>query len=102
MSYIQITPSQSTTLITKIFIVAVRAELYKNATISVDLFSNDTFVRNELVVLTDSEYNQWNTDDDIVAIVLDKLAFQRLTDDGKVIPPVQKAPVVVEEKKEEP
>ena len=101
MNYIQITPKPSNTLINKVYIVAVRAELYKNATVSVDLFSDNTFVRNEIVVLTDEEYNAWNVDEDIENLVLLKLEFQRAP--TPVVEPVE--PVVepvVDDKKEEP
>ena len=103
MSYIKITPSPSTTLINKVYIVAVRAELYKNATVSVDLFSSDKFVRNELIALTDEEYNAWNVDEDIENLVLLKLGFEK----APVVEPVETLspvvePVVDEEKKEEP
>ena len=74
---INIVPKPSTVQITKFFIVAVRAELFKSATVSVDLFNGTTFVRNELIPLSEDEYSNWVSDDDIVDLVMEKLGFEK-------------------------
>ncbi len=108
---VNIVPKPSTTNITRFHIVAVRAEIYKKAVISVDLFSENLFVRNELLQMSEDEYNNWLSDDDIVSLTMDKLGFSKAPEpEVEVVEPEveeekkEDAPVVeevVEEKKEE-
>ncbi len=104
MSSVNIIPKPSTVQITRFYIVAVRAELYKSATVSVDLFNQNTFVRNELIPLTEEEYNSWIVDDDIVDLVMDKLGFEKSPEPEPevVVEPEPPVETVVEEEKKEP
>jgi hypothetical protein len=105
---VNIVPKPSTTNITRFHIVNVRAELYKKAVISVDLFSNNLFVRNELLEMTEEEYNNWMTDEYIVELTMEKLGFSKAPEpEPEVVPEptletVEEVvePVVEEEKKE--
>jgi hypothetical protein len=67
--------------VTRFEIVNMRVRLFQTADVSVDLFSQNKFLRNEIITLTEEEYNAWISDDDIVNIVLDRLGFQLLTEE---------------------
>lgn len=74
-SSVYISPKPSTVEITRFVIAGMNVRLFQNAVVSVDLYSGDKFIKNELIALTTEEYNSWLLDEDIVSLVCDKLEF---------------------------
>lgn len=95
MNSINIVPRSANICITSFKIVSLSVVIYSHATISVDLYSDDGFLRNQILTMSGDDYDNWVNDDILIDYVLNKLNFTKA-------PPVEVVePPVVEEKKEE-
>lgn len=97
---INIVPQSANINITSFKVVSLSVVLYSHATISVDLYCETGFLRNQILVMSQSDYDNWMTDDYLIDYVVEKLGFTKAP--PVVEPPVEVVePPVVEEKKEE-
>lgn len=101
---INIVPQSANINITSFKVVSLSVVLYSHATISVDLYCETGFLRNQILTMSGEEYDNWMTDDYLIDYVVEKLGFTKAP--HVVEPPVEVVepptePVVVEEKKEE-
>ena len=77
MKTVDIIPKNTNIEITSFKIVNMNVIIFEKAIISVDLFSNDKFIRNEIILMSSEEYNTWLDDQDVIDLICDRLCFEK-------------------------
>lgn len=94
MKTIDIIPKNTSIEITNFKIVNMNVILFEKAILTVELYSSEKFIRNEVILMSSEEYNTWLDDQDVIDLICDRLGFEKKPVEPTIEPTVE--PTVVE------